>query len=1760
VKRKLLGSIVLVIFLANVFLAVSTVDLASAPSPPTKLTLKWTRYVGANGKTQGGPLVSDLTGDGKMEVVVTGAVVNDSGWTTDGSITVLDGATGNIVWKRGITDIPNNGIDPRTPFDIADIDKDGKQEIVIYSYSGPLVLFANGSVYWRRIDVPGDANYGAVSDVNGDGYAEIFTCGGETPYMANGTDHIASLTYDGTLLYETPSWHPCFGGLSVADPAFDGHFLIYEGDRSSSYAGGSDLQKYGGWGVRALDALTLTPVWNDSDILCSSQCPVLADVDNDGKLDVVIAWQSGGMAVLNALNGSVVTNWNGTGGYIYRKTSSLGLSSHSQLTVCDIDGDGHLEALVCGHDTPLKIWDLYDWRLKAILPLNCWEPPRVGYVTGDGKLDIIAVNSSAKDIHIYSYDNGTNTYNEVDNATGLTGANSFTCVQDVDGDDYNELVVSTYAGWVYCYGTPAKAANPRPRSGLQFYSEYKRGVGEYVLPAGPQAPVISDPFPGDKSSNIPVTLSQLNFTVTDFQQNLTSYTVLTSPDIGSGIGTNKVNGRYSVPINNLSYNTTYSWTVTATDGQNSRSKTYTFTSMPMPPWWNTSWHYRRTIVFDSSKISGNQTDFPVVIDLTDGNLTSRAQTNGNDFVFVDANNTKLNHEIEQYDPATGHLVVWVKIPFLSESTSTILFMYYGNSVSGNQQNVTGVWDSSNRMVLHLDEKTGTQYDSTANGNNGAPLGGVAQGVAGKIDGADNFDGVNDYLQVPSSGTLSGFTQAFTASFWLRLDDTTRRQAILNKFNTVAGQEGWFIEYNGNLGLFASPDGNTYGEWHASFSPTAGTWYYITVVWQTNAIPLFYVNGIQKTTTGTSKIASIYDNTGVPLYVGRCAYNSARYVKGGIDEIRISNPARSTGWVLTSYNNQQNPSTFYYIDQGETLPNNPFASDPTPSNGAQNVSVLLTELSFNLTDYQNDPMNFTLTTTPNIGSSSQTNVPNGRYHVPIFNIQGYTTYTWTVNVTDGTNTATSTYIFTTGAGPAPVLNVNITGNGTVSRNDTGPYTYGSAVQLTAVPDSGWIFQQWTGDLNGSQNPATIIMAGNKSVTAVFVQSGYTLFITTNGSGSVSKVPDYATYAPNTNVTLTATAIPGWTFFGWSGDLSGSSNPISINMTSNKSVTATFTQDKYKLTVNVVGGGSVNAVPNQTNYTYGTIVTLTASASSGWTFANWTGDLTGFTNSATLNMTSDKSVTATFIQGLYTLTVNTTGSGSVSKNNTGPYNYGDQVALTATPSSGWDFNHWSGDLTGSKNPNVIFIDGNKSVSAIFTLSTSPPWWNSSWQYRRPITINHQKVSSDQTNFPVVVDLTDSGLKGKAQTSGNDFVFVDANNAKLNHEIEQYDPATGHLVVWVRVPTLSSTIDTVIYMYYGNPSCPSQQNKTAVWDINYLMIMHLDEKTGTQYDSTSNQNNGTSVSPLSQGATGKIDGCDDFPGGSTGGYVQAPRVCTTQTQFTFSAWIYPRSGSRYFISEWWNNQGAFLQINMDNAVQFYVNGLMVSMPVSLNQWHYVVATYNGTYMQLWLDGGFPATASVSVPTWPSQSLYVGDRSDHLRKFNGLIDEVRVSNVARSGSWVNAEYNNQKDPSTFYTIGTEQAREAVYYTLTISVVGNGSVSADPDQATYAYNTTVQLTAVAGSGWTFSGWSGDSSGSSNPISVNVTGNMVVTATFSQNGHISAKTQGGSVVGPSELVIAPLSRYLLLASSLFIVYALGSYDVKKRKYRFLKLSFPFSLV
>jgi uncharacterized repeat protein (TIGR02543 family) len=214
-------------------------------------------------------------------------------------------------------------------------------------------------------------------------------------------------------------------------------------------------------------------------------------------------------------------------------------------------------------------------------------------------------------------------------------------------------------------------------------------------------------------------------------------------------------------------------------------------------------------------------------------------------------------------------------------------------------------------------------------------------------------------------------------------------------------------------------------------------------------------------------------------------------------------------------------------------------------------------------------------------------------------------------------------------------------GGVNCAETGTFTYeGESVYTIGVPPD---------------NPnTTVIEGGVEGDTIVFhIGSGtadqtgtwhagtnvelnltatqYTLTVSVVGNGSVDLDPSGGTYNAGTVVQLTANPDSGWQFTDWSGDLSGSTNPTSITMNGNRSVTATFEPiPQYDLTVNIVGEGSVDLVPSGGTYYESTDVELTAVPDSGWIFSVWTGDLDGNANPETITMDDDKTVTATFVK--------------------------------------------------------------------------------------------------------------------------------------------------------------------------------------------------------------------------------------------------------------------------------------------------------------------------------------------------------------------------------------------------------------------------------------------------------------------------------------------------------------------------------------------------
>mgnify|MGYP006277806723 CR=1 FL=1 len=309
-----------------------------------------------------------------------------------------------------------------------------------------------------------------------------------------------------------------------------------------------------------------------------------------------------------------------------------------------------------------------------------------------------------------------------------------------------------------------------------------------------------------------------------------------------------------------------------------------------------------------------------------------------------------------------------------------------------------------------------------------------------------------------------------------------------------------------------------------------------------------------------------------------------------------------------------------------------------------------------------------------------------------------------------------------------LNIDVKGSGSVKQSPSySALDAGTVVELTAEADTGYKFDHWEGDISGNNNPVSVTMDENKSITAVFVEKDYSLETNTEGEGTINERE-----ISNNEVELTANPNTGWKFDHWEGDLSGSNNPETIIVDSPKSVTAVFVKKSYSLSINTEGSGTVSKSPNQTNYDYGTEVQLTASADSNWYFNYWEGDLTGSNNPATITIDSNKSITAVFAEqstdkNEFTLNVGDAGSVTVTEpdgskvtvNENDTYSYTTQqsatLSLSANPQDArYKFDSWSGDYSSSNKSIDITVDNDMVVNAnfkgnVFKLINS---WGSTW----------------------------------------------------------------------------------------------------------------------------------------------------------------------------------------------------------------------------------------------------------------------------------------------------------------------------------------------------------------------------------------------------------------------------------------------------------------
>jgi len=360
-------------------------------------------------------------------------------------------------------------------------------------------------------------------------------------------------------------------------------------------------------------------------------------------------------------------------------------------------------------------------------------------------------------------------------------------------------------------------------------------------------------------------------------------------------------------------------------------------------------------------------------------------------------------------------------------------------------------------------------------------------------------------------------------------------------------------------------------------------------------------------------------------------------------------------------------------------------------------------------------------------------------------------------------------------------------------------------------------------------------------------------------------------------------------------------------------------------------------------------------------------------------------------------------------------------------------------------------------------------SGYNYEKTITIQASKVSGTNTNFPVLISLTSNSLKSTANgghvqnASGYDILFTLGDcGTVLSHQIESYDPVAGQLVAWVKIPSLPSTSNTTLYMFYGKSTVSTNPSTTAVWDANYMGVYHFNSSVN---DATSNGKNLTdnSTADLSGSKIGNGRRLNNNPfvtsASSSLQYLQLPNnMFSSVADFSFEGWVWidaaTTSWERIFDFGRNTTFNMFLCPSIGNATtgikRFAItkngNGaeqqISSATSTSTAAWHYFVVTINNSNNTgtLYYDGA--SNASNASMTLRPDSLGA-DNSNYFGRSQytadeglyGNFDEFRLSNTVRNANWITTSYNNQNSPSTFFTVAAEVGAATICSTLPLKL-----------------------------------------------------------------------------------------------------------------------------
>jgi hypothetical protein len=373
-----------------------------------------------------------------------------------------------------------------------------------------------------------------------------------------------------------------------------------------------------------------------------------------------------------------------------------------------------------------------------------------------------------------------------------------------------------------------------------------------------------------------------------------------------------------------------------------------------------------------------------------------------------------------------------------------------------------------------------------------------------------------------------------------------------------------------------------------------------------------------------------------------------------------------------------------------------------------------------------------------------------------------------------------------------------------------------------------------------------------------------------------------------------------------------------------------------------------------------------------------------------------------------------------------------------------------------PAVSYASTNSAGSAVirYNVPVSPGAttvvWNPLWKYARTFVLNTSaggaNVTTGVENFPVLIRLNSGNFDfSQAQATGADILFAKSDNTFLPYEIERWDAGNKVAEIWVKVDTVHGGDSAQpLMMYWGNGNAAAQSNPEAVFDTaaGFAGVWHLGEAgNAIAKDATGNHFDGAPSDTAPAGAEGTIGPCRSFNGVSN--YIRMNGTAASKLNFqengtyTLSAWAYADTlDNGFHLVAGKNNEQYFLKfkqsiptspmvwefVEYHDKAGWYITNTLPILP-SAKAWTYIVGVRKGTAQYFYLNGE-PVDSTISVspsnaPRHTGDDVTIGrflsipaDTMEGKCPFLGMIDEVRISDVACRSEWIKLCYMNQKEP----------------------------------------------------------------------------------------------------------------------------------------------------